>query len=251
MIEYPASSAYIIAAQSEEGRRSLATDFAAGLICIGSGQRPCHSCPSCRKAFSEGHPDIIRLSSYEGDKRKTITVAQAREIIKDAGIMPNEARIKTYIIDNAEDMNIQAQNAMLKLLEEPPRGVCVILCVSNPSALLPTVLSRCSIIRSHGDARREEPNADAAEYLDLISAGDTLGLVRFAADREGMDSEALGLFIDAVRREQLSRLMGEDSAKSSAGILPILDTLRSYVDYNVGVKHIWGRLMSVSLDKDN
>jgi hypothetical protein len=246
MSERASSAAYIIASPTETERRALSMDFAAGLICISTGAKPCRSCAPCRKVYESGHPDVVWLSSYEADgKRKNISVSQAREIIRDSSILPNEAAVKVYIIDNAEDMNTQAQNAMLKLLEEPPPSVCIILCVSNPSALLPTVLSRCGIIRSREELHQSEANPDAAKYLDLVISGDVLGMIRFAAEGESMDLNTLGAFIDALRTEQLSRtIRGDDRGLP---LLPILDQLRSSVDLNVGVKHIWGVLMSAQI----
>ena len=248
MNEYPTSGAYIISAQSDVERSRLATEFAAALVCVSVGNnRPCRSCVACRKAFSGGHPDIMLLSSYDKEgKRNNISVAQAREIIRDSSILPNEARSKVYIIDNAEDMNIQAQNAMLKLLEEPPTSVSIILCVSNPAALLPTVLSRCGVLRSSEDLPGADTNPEAAEYLDLVADRDVPGLIRFATAREGMESEALAAFIDSIRTEQLSRMtLGGDSG--AIQILPLLDELQGYVAMNVGVKHIWGVLMSAKI----
>jgi DNA polymerase III delta prime subunit len=87
------------------------------------------------------HPDIIVVGIL--DEKHIVTVDQIREVKKDVYILPNEANQKAYIISDADSMNINAQNALLQILEEPPKHDVFILCTENPAALLPTVRSRC------------------------------------------------------------------------------------------------------------
>ena len=110
------SHAYILSGPAGSGKRTLAGLLAAALVCTGGGERPCLSCPGCRKALAGIHPDIVRA----GDDGKDISVAQVRQLRADAYIRPNEADRKIYILENAQTMNPSAQNAMLKLLEEGP-----------------------------------------------------------------------------------------------------------------------------------
>ena len=99
--------------------------------------------------------EVESLPDSKGNLKRDITVDQIREISADAYILPNEADRKVYIINEAEKMNLSAQNASLKLLEEPPNGAVLLLCTDNPSALLPTVRSeavkplRSALVLSH------------------------------------------------------------------------------------------------------
>ena len=136
------SHAYILSGPAGSGKRTLAGLLAAALVCTGGGERPCLSCPGCRKALAGIHPDIVRA----GDDGKDISVAQVRQLRADAYIRPNEADRKIYILENAQTMNPSAQNAMLKLLEEGPAYAAFLLLTDNAAALLPTVRSRCELL---------------------------------------------------------------------------------------------------------
>lgn len=136
------SHAYILSGPAGSGRHTLARLLAAAFVCSGGGEQPCLSCPGCRKAMADIHPDIIRI----GADGKDITVAQIRTLRADAYIRPNEADRKVYLLENAHTMNDSAQNAMLKLLEDGPAYAAFVLLVENAAALLPTVRSRCETL---------------------------------------------------------------------------------------------------------
>ena len=133
------SHAYLISGPKGSGKGTLARAMAAAMVCTGVGDRPCGTCPACKKAFGGIHPDITVL----GADGKDITVGQARSVRADAYIRPNEAPRKVYIIENAQSMNPSAQNAMLKLLEEGPAYAAFLLLTENPGSMLPTIRSRC------------------------------------------------------------------------------------------------------------
>ena len=117
--------ACVICAPTIELALSEAEKLAAAAVCSGVGARPCGKCRDCRKAAEHVHPDIITVSRLLDDKgrpKREIGVDQIRDVIADAQVLPNEAARKVYIIDRAETMNAAAQNAALKLLEEPPAG---------------------------------------------------------------------------------------------------------------------------------
>ena len=132
--------AYILSGPGGCGKRTLAGILAQALVCGSSGERPCGACPACKKARMGIHPDISAVSGGEG---KAITVDQVRALRSDAFIRPNEAQRKVYILEDAGSLNPNAQNAMLKLLEEGPPYAAFLLLAENPGALLPTVRSRC------------------------------------------------------------------------------------------------------------
>ena len=117
------SHAYIVASMSEETRREAALRVAAAMLCESGGDRPCGECRHCRKVFSGIHPDVVNIApgvDDKGRKRREILVDQVRFVSADAQVMPNEAGVKVYVIHDADLMNPAAQNALLKLLEEPP-----------------------------------------------------------------------------------------------------------------------------------
>ena len=139
------SHAYLIAAPDIEAAFSRAGELAAAAVCTGEGEKPCRRCRACRKVAENIHPDVITLARLEDDKgrpKREIGVDQIRQLSADACIMPNEAPRKVYISREAETMNVPAQNAALKLLEEPPLGALFLLCTTNASQLLPTGRSR-------------------------------------------------------------------------------------------------------------
>ena len=110
--------------------------------------------------------------------------------------MPNEAAKKVYIIDDADTMNASAQNAMLKLLEEPPDSAAFILCAANPELLLVTVRSRCVLLRINADAEEDEgARAAAREMLSALLSGRRSELVRWSVSAGDMDTlSALAMF---------------------------------------------------------
>ncbi len=158
------SHAYLIAAPQAEGL-ARAKQLAQVLVCERpDGLRPCGVCRHCRKALAGIHPDIISLRRRTDDKgkpRKEIYVEQVREIVSDAAVLPNEAERKVYVIEEAGAMNAAAQNALLKLLEEPPAFVALILVAEHAGLLLETVRSRCVTLRLNGeeDAPRRRPGS--------------------------------------------------------------------------------------------
>lgn len=135
------SHAYIFGGEKGSGKRMLASLFAMTLQCEEHGTEPCQVCSSCKRFLSGNHPDI-RYVSHE--KPNSIGIDDIRsQLVEDVEIRPYDSRYKIYIVDEAQKMTPQAQNAFLKTIEEPPEYAVIILLAENPDALLPTVLSRC------------------------------------------------------------------------------------------------------------
>lgn len=138
------SHAYIINGEKSSGKEFIARVFAMALQCEKGEAEPCQECRSCRQALSDNHPDIIRVTH---EKPNTISVDDIRaQVNNDVAIKPYSSAYKIYIINEAEKMTVQAQNAILKTLEEPPEYAVIILLVSNVNTLLPTILSRCVVL---------------------------------------------------------------------------------------------------------
>lgn len=138
------SHAYIINGERASGKEFIAGIFAMALQCEKGGNDPCMECHSCKQALSKNHPDIIRMIH---EKPGTISVDDIRQQINsDVSIKPYSSPYKVYIINEAEKMTVQAQNALLKTLEEPPEYVVLLLLTTNVNAMLPTILSRCVLL---------------------------------------------------------------------------------------------------------
>ncbi len=138
------SHAYIINGEKSSGKEFIAKIFAMALQCEQGGTEPCNECRSCKQTLSKNQPDIIYVSH---EKPNTISVDDIRaQINNDVAIKPYSSKYKVYIINEAEKMTPQAQNAILKTLEEPPAYAVILLLVSNVNTLLPTILSRCVVL---------------------------------------------------------------------------------------------------------
>lgn len=134
------SHAYIFNGPEASGKMMLADAFAMSLQCEGD-EKPCLNCRSCKQAMDRNQPDIIYVTH---EKPNTIGVDDIRtQINNDIDIKPYSSRYKVYILNEAEKMNQQAQNALLKTIEEPPAYAVILLLTTNADRFLPTILSRC------------------------------------------------------------------------------------------------------------
>lgn len=149
---------------NSESRDRTSSFLAASFVCENE-DRPCGLCINCMKAQEKIHPDVI-ITDPEALNEKIFKVDLVREIRTDAFILPNEAAKKVYILKSADKMNVQAQNALLKILEEPPEYVRFILECESRAAMLDTIISRVSSF-----------NLGAGENLlntELLQKADTL-----------------------------------------------------------------------------
>ncbi len=138
------SHGYILNGEDGMGKMELAKAFAQMAECEGQGKKPCMVCHSCRQFLSGNHPDIIYVSH---EKPGVIGVDDVRKgINNDILIKPYSSPYKIYIVNEAEKMSVQAQNALLKTIEEPPSYGIIMLLTSNAEVFLPTILSRCMVL---------------------------------------------------------------------------------------------------------
>lgn len=150
------SHAYILNGPDKAGKMMLAKAFAQTLQCEKGGIEPCMECHSCKQAMSGNQPDIIYVRH---EKPNTISVDDIRtQINNDIVVKPYSSKRKIYIVDEAEKMNQQAQNALLKTIEEPPAYAVLLLLTTNADTFLPTILSRC--VRLNLKAVRDEQIKD-------------------------------------------------------------------------------------------
>ena len=139
------SHAYILNGERGAGKKMLADLFAATLLCEKGGPDPCNECHSCRQAESGNHPDIIKVTH---EKPNSISVDDIREQVNNTiMIKPYQGPYKVYIIPQADMMTPQAQNALLKTIEEPPEYAVIMLLTENADTLLPTINSRCVMLK--------------------------------------------------------------------------------------------------------
>jgi DNA polymerase-3 subunit delta' len=135
--------AYLFSGIEGIGKRSTAIAFVQALNCNAEGTDSCGSCGSCRKIENSCHPDvwIVRAEGH------TIKIDQVRAIQEPIAFRPYEGKRKVVLLEDAEKMTLQASNALLKVLEEPPKDTIFILVTSKPHALAPTILSRCQKLK--------------------------------------------------------------------------------------------------------
>lgn len=164
------SHAYIIEGERACGKRTIARVFAQTLQCEAGGIEPCMKCRSCKQTLSGNQPDIVYLPAPQPKgkngketvkKSNAIGVDEIRSRLNnDIVIKPYSSPRKIYILQDAEQMTMQAQNALLKTLEEPPAYGVILLLTTNVNGLLPTILSRCVVLHM-----KPVPDADVENYL--------------------------------------------------------------------------------------
>jgi len=232
---------------------AFADSIATAVVCDARGSvRPCLKCTHCDKAARHIHPDIIEIGRL--DNKTIIGIDQIRELKKDVYIVPNDAMQKAYLVRDADAMNINAQNAFLQILEEPPAHAVFILSTSNPAALLPTVRSRCVLLRSQNldDSVYDNDNAEhetikniADDFLDALS-GDNLKLMEcmFAIDK--LDKLSFYDFL-TLARNNVALLLRENtdtgnqnSRKALVHAETVLSKAGEMLDLNVSAGHIAG-----------
>ena len=251
--------AYIVSSQSEAEALAKAQSIAAEVVCSGVGARPCGVCPHCRKAKLGIHPDIIRISfdlDENGKPKRTIGVRQIKELVIDAAVLPNEAERKAYIISPAQALTVEAQNAALKLLEEPPDHAALILCTDSAERLLPTVRSRCAEI-SCGYARPERSDklaGKAEAFFAAAASKNRMGIYKWCAANEELGrADALDL-VCAVKERVCDAMCGRAggmglSADELMELAELCDKCFAYLNANVSPKHVYG-LLAVSFPAD-
>lgn len=194
---------YLISGPEGSGKRTLAKLLAAAILCQGK-DKPCGYCTPCRKVMDGNHPDFITVDDPD---KKTVTVDLIRQARADIYVQPNESDHKVYLFPRAQDMGLPGQNALLKVLEEPPKYGVFLLLTDNPDKLLPTVRSRCTELQMQAlpeDVLRKQliwefPQAQAEDLTAAISrSGGFLGQAKALLESGGQIPPQTEGFVKAL-----------------------------------------------------
>lgn len=174
-------------------KRDLALRFAQALLCRILEDDACGECSDCRRVAEETHPDL-KVLRPDGAVFK---ISQVRELRGDVNLKPLESERRVFILEDCERMNLPAANAILKVLEEPPLWATMILVVSHPSALPPTVASRCQVLYAGEEARSEVSRDLLLRILGLRGAtwGD---LYKLSSELGELDRDEIIPILDAL-----------------------------------------------------
>ena len=255
--------ACIIAGPAGSGRHTLARILAQAMVCDRSEleARPCGLCRNCRKVAEGIHPDVIWVDQFTGpeDKGAEVKIAAARALRQDAYIRPNEAARKVYLIDRP--LNGNAQNALLKLLEDGPEYAAFLLLTDNAASLLETVRSRCLLFQTtppeEDEAGEETPMRWASRWAEAFcsSSSGELALMEWAVavQVEKVDREILEQIYQALFQLLVQALNptadGNSLAAALAKALPrdrlaelarLAEEARNRCQFNVSVGHSAG-----------
>ncbi|MBR7091563.1 MAG: DNA polymerase III subunit delta [Clostridia bacterium] len=222
--------AFLIEGPVGSGRRTLAGLLAQAAVCTGEGEKPCGHCPGCRKAAAGAHPDVTRLSRQEDDK--AFAVDNIRALRQKAFVLPNEAPRQVFILADVQQMQEAAQNALLKILEEPPATAVWILTCENRAQVLPTVLSRVTVLPLGG-----VPVDQAVQALQACFPGRPVQELRQAAElfggvigqaKQSLEGGGTKKVFDAVQAVAAGLLARDDFAlvKAAGAFEKDKDTLR-------------------------
>lgn len=170
---------YLFAGPKGVGKHTFALELAKTLLCErpGTGFRACEVCSSCRLVAAGTHPDVLHAARPEDKVEFPIDVM--RELLQQMALKPARGGFKVAIIDDADDFNEESANCFLKTLEEPPPNAVLILLATDPEGQLPTIVSRCQVIRFQplprpmvvDILRRHEVEPNRAEQLARLSGG--------------------------------------------------------------------------------
>ncbi len=219
------ANTYIFEGAQGLGKHEAALLFAKSLVCTNVSQAPCCDCPACSEAQSGSHPDIVFVN---GEKDKaTIGVEPIRDMITECLIKPFYNRHKVFIINDGDSLTVQAQNAFLKLIEEPPQYAVFIIVSTNAQSLLETVRSRAVTITftpvSDSDIRNyieaKYPDESRLDFLVKYSMG-IPGYVDKIIEREDFD----------VLREEVLNLVPRLLSKNKAHAFDVAEFIDSHKD---------------------
>ena len=200
--ENKVSHACLFTGRKGMGKKMLAHTFAMALECEGEGEKPCGHCASCSAFLSGTHPDILTVRPT----KKTLGVDDVREqILEDIPLKQYRYRYKIYLVEQADTMTVQAQNALLKILEEPPSYGIFLLMAERVEGFLPTVLSRTVVLQM-----QPVPAHEIEKYLQTKKMLSQAEAAVYSTYAQGSIGQALSLLEDVdfhkMRQDILDKL---------------------------------------------
>ncbi len=238
------SHAWLLLGEDGEELEKLALFTARALLCSAPAgeEKPCGICPHCRKMLKGIHPDLLTLLRSP-DKRE-ISIKQVRAFRQEVWITPNEAARKVFMIPEADCLNTEGQNALLKVLEEPPPYAAFLLMGRNPGAFLPTVRSRCLTLRLGAEAAASGESDAAALLAEAFIRGDALAWFKAAFPCEKLDREKFDRLVEELDvAAALRAKAGDGETRARALRLSALTfRLREMRKVNVSPGHCLGWL---------
>ena len=184
--------AIMIEGENATANLELARYIAAAAVCD-NDNAPCCVCQNCHLAQINSHPDVAAITPLDG--KKFLSVDQIRELRAEAFVKPHQAANRIFIIEDASRMNPQAQNALLKVLEEPPKNVIFILIVPSKTMLLDTIVSRCVLLSLNDVASGDSENIELAnKFIDLLLTGSEYEMLKLLTPLEKSRADAEAFF---------------------------------------------------------
>lgn len=207
------SHSYIFDGIEGIGKRTMVYTYAKTLQCLKGDISPCNECSSCRAFNSGNHPDVFFITT----NKKSLGVDEIRDSIqKEIEVKPYKYKYKIFIVENADKMTMQAQNALLKTIEEPPGYGIIILISTNYKQFLPTIISRCTLIKLNllkpEDIKAYFMNGDKLQYknVDLYTSFSegSIGKVKKMLESEYFIDirENVVRWIQEIKKENLIKL---------------------------------------------
>ncbi len=238
------SHAWLILGGEAAERRKLADFAAQALLCSGR-EKPCGVCPHCKKLQKGIHPDLSVLER-EPDKRE-LTVAQVRALRQEAWIRPNEAMRRVFLLPEADCLNLSAQNALLKVLEEPPAHAAFLLLGESPAPFLPTVRSRCQVLWAAPAPEAAAGSEAAAKLAEAWIRGDRLGFAAAAFPCEKLDREKFDALVEELSLAAALRAKAGagEARRQSLALFRRAAEVREMRRVNVSAGHCLGWLSSL------
>ncbi|MDO5014399.1 MAG: hypothetical protein Q4E28_00380 [Clostridia bacterium] len=195
------------------------------LFCLSDKEKPCGLCEGCRKVKQNIHPDLI----YIYPEKKTYTVEQVREVKSQAYLPPNESEHKIFIFTDGEALTDYAQNALLKILEEPPAYAIFIIETDNSKRLLSTILSRCTIVSSRStEVFYEQEVIEAGDkLLKACLVGDEFEIMQ-AVSENSKNEDVFDLSLSYIEQRVADEILNKSDENTRKKLINIVRICRKY-----------------------
>lgn len=209
------SHSYLFVGTNGIGKKLFAKEFAKSILCLNESKKPCMQCKSCLEFENGNHPDYYEIAAEE-NSIKIDTIRQMQRKVQELPIVSSR---KVYVIDDSESMTKEAQNCLLKTLEEPPSFVTIILITSDENKILSTIQSRCLKINFHALSKRElkqylQKKYGAEEFTDSMIAA-----------CQGSIGKAEEIYQNKEMYTLLNQIFNSIETKSITEVLPQLEVV--------------------------